>query len=618
MNIREHQFKALNSSFTVEQPCNPKKPFVGAISRLAEQFPGLEAEFDKSGHVRHLTGPAGIFTQPFLGDALQHATKFLASSTVSQALSLPHVDLGTGVAEEMPFGHRIGYPQLITLKDGVKLPVRGAFVHVAMKADGTIFNVTSTLKFGRRPTKVGKVVSEVEAVEKAKAKFLNLVKQLPKNVRPETSEIKNAVDCCATTAQLVLSEHQGKFDPVYEVRLSVGKPRHLMLFLVKARTGEVVHHQSLLHYSISSQQQQAGLNRVPAKTFLRIPDPKQPLPQQVSDHYLESLPDPKVLKNHRFIMLIENKSGGFDEVQAKADGSYNFDVAKEPFKFMAVANFIALNTQMELLESLGLKKQTRPIPVHIHISGSAGTDNAYFDPENYEIHILIGTGLPNGLNRYIGFDLGVLWHENGHHVVALQTPGGDLPGPEGSAEHECAGDVLGQLVMEYWFAVKFGGAIGVTLTTADIKADRRVIGKYALPPNGIRVQRNKKTVRDKTGEPHDDGEICGAAKADILEAMTTIPEADGDAAKLQAQIEFFARTYLLALSLVPASKVTFRDLRRAFITADQQLTSGTYRAVIEKCFDAHGITAGTQGGGSSTTPKTRTKGRKRKVESAVA
>lgn len=616
MFIREHQFRALNAPFSVESPSNPKKPFLGAISRLAEQFPGLEAEFDKSGHVRHLTGPAGIFTMPFQGDALGHATRFLSSSAVSQALSLPHVDLGLGTSEEMPFGHRVEYAQVITLKDGVKLPVRGAFVHVAMKADGTIFNVTSTLKFGRRPTKVGKVVSEVEAIEKAKAKFAELTKKLPKVVRPEANELKDAINACGATVQLVLSEHNGKFDPVYEVRLSVCKPRHLMLFLVKARTGEVLHHQSLLHYSISSQQQQAGLNRIAAKAFLRIPNPTVALPKQVSDHFVDDLPDPKVLKNHRFIMLIEDKNGQFNEVQAKADGTYNFDVAKEPFKFMAVANFIALNTQMEMMEALGLKKQTRPIPVHIHTSGSAGTDNAYFDPENYEIHILIGTGLPNGLNRYIGFDLGVLWHENGHHIVALQTPGKDLPGPEGGAEHECAGDTLGQLVMEYLFAVKFAAAIGVTLTAADIKADPRIIGKYALPPNGIRKQRNNKTVKDKTGEVHDDGEICGAAKADYLEALATIPETNGDPAKLQAQIELFARTYLLALSLVPPSKVTFRDLRRAFITADGQLTGGANRATIEKCYDAHGITAGSQGTSGSSTSKPRGKGRRRKVEAA--
>lgn len=613
MNIQENKFRALNAPFSAESASNPKKPFIGAISRLAEQFPGLEAEFDRSGHVRHLTGPAGIFTQPFQGDALGHASNFLGTSSVSQALSLAHVDLAKGASEEMPFGYRVAYAQEITLKDGVKLPVRGAFVHVAMKADGTIFNVTSTLKFGRRPTKVGKVVSEAEAIEKAKAKFHELTSKLAKADKTMAGELKGAIGTCGANARLVLSEHNGKFDPVYEVRLSVCKPRHYMLFLVKARTGEVVHHQSLLHYSISSPTQQAGLNRIPAKTLLRIPDPKVAITSQVSDHFVEDLPDPKVLKNQRFIMLVEGKGGQFGEVKAKADGSYNFDPVKEVAQFMAVATFVAINTQLALFETLGMKKQSRPIPVHIHTTGGAGTDNAYFDPENYEIHILPGTGLPNGLNKFIGFDLGVSWHENGHHIVMLQTPGQDLPGPEGGAEHEGTGDVLGQLTMEYWFAVMFGPAIGKTFTAADIKADKRVIGKYALPPNGIRVQRNTKTVRDKTGEVHDDGEICGAAKADILEAMTTIPETTGDQDKLKAQIELFARTYLLALSLVPPSKVTFRDLRRAFITADAQISGGTYRAVIEKSYDAHGITAGTSGS-SPGTGKAKGKGRRRKAD----
>jgi hypothetical protein len=169
-----------------------------------------------------------------------------------------------------------------------------------------------------------------------------------------------------------------------------------------------------------------------------------------------------------------------------------------------------------------------------------------------------------------------------------------------------------QLIMQYWFALTFASAGSQALTVAEIKADKRIIGLYALPPNGIRIQRNTKTVRDKTGEVHDDGEISGAATADILEAFLT-GDASADAAKLKAQLELYVKTYLLALALVPPSKVTFRDMRRAFVSADGQLSAGANKAVIEKGFNDHGITAGTTPVAGNTGGSGKTgKGRRRK------
>src|SRR5262249_50766638 len=157
----------------------------------------------------------------------------------------------------------------------------------------------------------------------------------------------------------------------------------------------------------------------------------------------------------------------------------------------------------------------------------------------------VGTGLPNGLTRYIAFDLGVTWHENGHHVVYLQTPGKDLPGSEGGGIHESIGDVLGDLLMDFWFRLKFADKLGVKLTVADVEADRRVIGKYAMPPDGIRIQKNKnRTPQDKTGEPHDDGLISGGAKADLLVAMV------GNAADVESGLANFGKLTLAALALV--------------------------------------------------------------------
>jgi hypothetical protein len=606
MNIREKLIHSLNSAFSVEPVLPPKSLYTSAAARLAEIFPDLNAPgYDRTGHIRHLSGPSGMFAQPFLGSATQHASSFLATSTISQAFGLSNVSLADGVSEEMPFGHRVAYAQEITLKDGTKLPVRGAHMHVSMDKSGKIFNVTSTLKFGRRPAALGKVISADDAIALAKAKFATLTRRLSKDDKQYALDLKGAINTCSASAKLVLSEHAGKFDAIYEVQLTTCEPRQVMLFLVKAKTKEVVYHQSLLHYSVSSPATTAGLNRVAAKCFLRIPDPNVAIPKQVVDHFVENLPDPKLLKNERFDMKVRN-GRKWETLACKADGTFNFDPVKEVDAFTAVATFVAINTQMVFFEAMGMKKQDRPIPVFIN--DPSVTDNAYFDPEGYEIHIGIGSGLPNGLNKVIGFDLGVSWHENGHHVVMLQTPGKDLPGPEGAAGHETIGDMC-QLIMAYWFALKFG----LGLTVADVKADKRIIGAYALPPKGIRQQRNTKTVRDKTGEPHDDGEILGGALADILEAYLTA-DATADAAKLLSQLELYVKTMLLALALVPPSKVTFRDIRRGYISADGQLSAGANKAVIEKGFNDHGITAGTTpvAGKTGGSGKAGSKGRRRK------
>jgi Zn-dependent metalloprotease len=603
MTIHGDKFRALDAPFSESFEAQPKKPFLSAIYRLSQSVPGLEAEFDKLGHVRHLTGTESLFVQPFDGNPEHQARSFLAQFDIQQALSLANVVLDSALCEEMSFGWRVTFPQVVNLRNGTKVPVRGGFVHVAMDKQGKIFNLTSTLKFGRKPGRVAKLLGAQAAITAAKAKFAELAVEMLEVAPTEAKSLKGALETCGAEAKLVASEHKGKFDLVYEVTLSVCEPRFLMLFLVKAKSGQVVFHQSMLHYSVGEKKAVA----VPpqAKCFLKIPSFKGDISKQVHDHVTEDLPDPKVLKNQRLEMLVLEKRKWVN-VKAQADGSFNFSPkGPDESKFSAVVMFVALNTQLALYESWGMKKQRKPIPVYI--DDPDVPDNAYFDPENYEIHMGVGSGAPFGLSKHISFDMGVGWHENGHHAVMLQSPGKDLPGLEGQTLHESTGDVLGQLVLEYWFKVAFAGKIGAAFTSADIKKDSRIIGPYAMPPSGIRSVRNKKTVKDKVGEVHTDGEISGAAKADILEAFASTADAMSSSDKLKEAIASFGKLYLLALALVPAHKVTFRDMRRAFLTADQQLFAGANRAVIEKNFDARGITAAPP----ATVPKTTGRPRKK-------
>jgi Zn-dependent metalloprotease len=559
--------RSMLSGIAAVQP--PMSFYANAVSRLT----GVEATYGKEGRVRSLmSGSAtGLGTLPFGGDPLAHAKQFLATPTISNTLGLRNVNLVDGRTDRFDFGtcklNRVEMAQVVKIGDQ-DIPVRGGFVHVSMDDFGKVVNVTNTVKFGRRPNALPKKMLTGEAA-------INVCKT------------KLAVDTAVGTSRLVLSEHEGKFGFVYEVKLSSQSPRHAMIYLVLAKTGEIVYEQSLIHTSVASAAQDV-LKRIPVKTFLAIPDPKKPIPQQVVDHYIESLKDPKVLEDHRFILLVR-EGGKWVGVKAKEDGSYNFDAEKESSKFSAVVTYVALRAQYEFLESLGMKKQDRPIKVFI--DDPDVQDNAYFDGENYEIHMGVGSGTRRGgLAVNISWDLGVEWHENGHHVVFLQCPGKDLPGSEGGAMHESTGDVLGQLVMQYLWGALYGKQLGNELTVTMIKADRRIIGAYALPPNGIRIQRNnKKTPKDRTGQVHDDGLISGGAHADLLEAMIDNVVTGGKT--IVDGVTDFAKLYLAALALVPAHTVRFTDMLRAMQTADSTLFGGKYAALIVKANADHGIVA---------------------------
>lgn len=585
-------------------PSAPRTPQIsrlpsGSLAKAIEDFSAalnVELEYDRTGHLRHMVAGAGqrsLFNRTFVGDALAHAKAFIDQQSVHNSLDLEGVELDKGVVTDTAYGHRVDFYQHITLKDGTVMPVRGALISVHINKGGDIFNVASTLKVFPARKVLGKVISEAEAVEAAKKHFGKLVAKLAgekdKGVKQIVRALDGAVETCSSKTKLVLSEHQGRFDPVYEVELSICEPRQLMHMLVKARTGEVVYHESKLHFSAVSQRQTAGLSRIPARTLLRIPDPTIAVTKQVVDHFVDDLPDPSVLKNRRTEIFIR-KGRQWVPLKAKADGTFNFDYKTEKNEFAGVVTFIALNTQLEWMEKLGMS--TKYEPLKVYVQDPKVRDNAYLDPENWEVHIGIGSGVGQGLVEDIFLDLGVTFHENGHGIVTIQAPGKDLPGAEGGAIHEATGDVLGQLLMSYLFRLRFGAKIGYLVTRQDIKADPRIIGAYALPPDGIRKQRNSKTVKDKTGEVHDDGEIVGGALADLLQDFATASTVTNDTDKLQEALENYGRVYLMALSLVPAAKVTFRDLRRAFVTADQQLLAGVNRASIESNFDKRGITSG--------------------------
>jgi Zn-dependent metalloprotease len=545
----------------------PKRPYLNALNELQQTIGGpIQALFNYFGHVRSISTDSqqGLCRQKIKGNCRLQARSFLNQKAISNALALRYAELVyNGETEIGALGKRIEFKQVVKLsKHGKVYPVRGGFVHVFVSNDGTVFQVNSTVRHGRKPKQLGKIVSSEAAIIRAKA-----------SVEPNSEywhEYK------VERVELTFSAHGTRLEPVYEVVLSTFEPKKVFLTLVKGKSGKVVYRENKLR--TVKRRSAVADKTVKGNSFLRIPDPNVDLLSQIHEVVLESLPDPKVLKNDNLIVYLGNKK---KEVRAKADGTFLYK-PNDP-EFAAVLTFFAFHSQMELMKSWGMIAPEKPIPVYV--DDPDVSDNAYFDPETYDIHLGEGSGAPFGLAEHIAYDLGVTWHENGHHIVYLQTPGKDLPGSQGGGIHESIGDVLGNLLMDFWFRDKYGTELGHTLTVKDIEDDPLIIGAYASPPNGIRIQKNNaRTPNDETGEPHDDGLISGGAKADLLVEM--VKQASGE---IKDVLKTFGTLTLAALALVPAHKVTFEDLLQAYLSADKQLNNSANKQTILDAFAGHGI-----------------------------
>lgn len=560
----------------------PKPAYLAGVRDIATQAEHhVEVEFNDNGEVRSLSG-VGLFSEANSGDATDFATKFINSAAARKALGLRYVTLVAGETNIYEAFTRVEFKQVADIKGlGAAIPVRGGFVHVVIDKGGDIIQVTSTVRHGRKPATLGKVITQEKAIELATAKL-----GVP------TAE--------AAKCTLVLSSHEGKMNPVYEVTLTASEPRKLVFFLVMAKTGEVVYVENKLHFSQKRQPRKPAGNPVllagiAANTFLRIPtyNPKEPITKQVSKALIEGseLKDPKLLANDRYDMKVK-KNGKWVTVKANAQGTFEFDpLSTDKFEvscFSATAAFLWLNTQDATLESWGAVKVPRAIQVFI--DDESVTDNAYFDPNAWEIHNGVGSGIENGgLVKHISWDAGVNLHENTHKRNAAEAPGKDLPGEQGMASGEATSDVYGDLLFDLWMRYKGGAILGHTLTLQDVIDSTGVIGQYCMSPNGIRNQDNKAQYpRDIEHEEHTDGLIIGGAYFDLLRAMATVP-----GTTVEDVLRNNGKLYLNGTRLLPAHKVLFTDYLRAFLTVDKTMFGGVYKDMITKAFGDHGIKLGT-------------------------
>lgn len=603
--IRNHNDEADIQRLTGDTGSDTAKPFIApkpvylnGVNDIAGRVSGqVEADFNDAGEVRSLyaDGPHGLFAETFSGNAVNYATKFINSPDTKKALGLRYATLVAGETVEFEYFTRVEFKQVANVRGMASaIPVRGGFVHVFIDKSGNIIQVNSTVRRGIKPNSLGRIITQEKAIELAKAKF-------------------GVEHCDVPKCTLVLSSHDGSMDPVYEVLLSSCEPRKLALFLVKAKTSEVVYVENKLHFSQTAKPRPTkprASKGIIALSFPRIPDYREnePITKQVGKVTIDpaELPDPKLLKNPRYDMKVKDATGKWVTVAANAKGTFEFDPLSkdkvEVAKFTATVEFHWLNTQDVTFESQGAVKVPNPIPVFIHMDSDAGTDNAYFDPSAWEIHLLPGTGLKaGGLVENIGWDTGVGMHENVHKRNAAEAPGKDLPGRQGMAAGEATADIYGDIMSDLQMRLANGAVLGHTLTLQDIIDEPGIIGKYCLPPDGIRIQQNKKQYPgDIKNEEHDDGLIIGGAFLDLLKATAAVP-----GAKVEDVLTVNAKLYLNGTRLLPAHKVLFTDYVRAFTTADKSITGGANKDLIVKAFAGHGIKLST----GSTSPSKRKPGK---------
>lgn len=580
----------------------PKPAYLAGVRDLATHADThIDVEFNDNGEVRSLSG-SGLFAEKYSGNATDYATKFINSPATRKALGLRYATLVAGETQVYEAFTRVEFKQVANVRGFASaIPVRGGFVHVVIDNAGDIIQVNSTVRHGSKPASIGKVITPEKAIELATAKLA-----VP------TAE--------AAKCTLVLSSHEGKMNPVYEVTLTANEPRKLVFFLVMAKTGEVVYVENKLHFSQKRQPRKPAGNPVllagiAANTFLRIPtyDKTQPITKQVSKAIVEGteLKDPKLLANDRYDMKVK-KNGKWVTVKANAQGTFEFDpLSKDKFEvscFSATVAFLWLNTQDATLESWGAVKVPRAIPVYI--DDESVTDNAYFDPNAWEIHDGVGSGIEHGgLVEHISWDPGVNLHENTHKRNAAEAPGKDLPGMQGMAAGEATSDVYGDLLFDLWMRYKGGAILGHTLTLQDIIDSTGVIGQYCMAPNGIRNQDNHNTYpKDIENEEHTDGLIIGGAYFDLMRAMAKLP-----GTTVEDVLRNNGKIYLNGTRLLPAHKVLFTDYLRAYLTVDKTMFGGVYKDMITKAFGDHGIKLGTvtpakrKTGGKKPTGKGRRK-----------
>lgn len=546
----------------------PRAQSLAAISRIQDSIPGTEADFHTDGYPRTITttnrrGLLQTSTLTRSRSIAKHARRLVDQKDIVDAFGLRGVELHVDSVEKQTDGsYRVDFRQVLSFKPDTtryQYRVRGGNVHVYMSKYGRIDQITSAVRHAEPIDGMPQIITPEQALEAARA--------------------KHGAEASVKKLELSFSIHEGKYNPVYDVVLDSEKPKKVFAYIVEAVTGEVVYEESKLH--LLRRRNVVAAAGAPCTTLLAVPNPDRPISEQVHDAILKWV-DPKnptILGNDRYRVTV-----GSDDRQVKAnpDGSFKFPVNSS--EAMAVSNFFAVMYLTDLFESVGARVAEQ---YWLSVDNDEVMDNAYCDYINRTLKIGVGSGWENGgLAKDEANDIGIVEHEAGHKFGGDEVPGGDLGGTHGGAINEGTCGDCAYLVANFLMRLQFGKELGVELTKEAIKNDELVVGGYAVKHVGIRkLKNNKQAGKDETGEVHDDGEICGAATAEIMVALATAPDVS-----IESGLRLWAQLYVKAINRLPnANSITFTDLLRAFISADQAVSKGANRKLIEACFARHNI-----------------------------
>ncbi|MGW4208847.1 M4 family metallopeptidase [Lentzea sp. NPDC004789] len=182
-------------------------------------------------------------------------------------------------------------------------------------------------------------------------------------------------------------------------------------------------------------------------------------------------------------------------------------------------------------------------------------DNSFYDPSKDQI--TFGTGGVDDAE-----DLEVVWHELGHAIQDAQVPG------FGSTEE---GGAIGEGFGDWWAMIMSSRDSKDTATTPlACVMDWDSTAYTTTTPHCIRRTDTNKTIADKTGEVHDDGEIWSRALYDIYKAFGR-----EKAAKIVLEAQF---SYSPATDFKAAANATVATAKKLYGDADAAAVAAAFQA----------------------------------------
>jgi hypothetical protein len=220
--------------------------------------------------------------------------------------------------------------------------------------------------------------------------------------------------------------------------------------------------------------------------------------------------------------------------------------------FEQVMAYYAVTRAQRYIRSLGFTDVNEGVQT---VRIRAGFDQSYYDPVKDEIQL--GRG---GVDD--GEDMEIIWHEYGHAIQVDQVPG------FGESDDALA---IGEGFADYW-AYTMSEPQSDGYDPACI-ADWDSVSYTSTEPHCLRRVDLDLTVADRTGDPHDDGQIWSRALYDIHQQLG---RATTDTIVLTSHWSF-------------AVDAGFADAALATVAAAQSLYGTPEATIVRSAFEARGI-----------------------------